>query len=87
MCVWEEVVCIYVCMAMCVQGFHLKFECNFHPCAHTHTAVVSEAKDDQELVSSLSERMYYNMRERLEKDPDFKPERFPNAQNFYEPRK
>ena len=72
----------YVC-----SKFSSQSECNFHPCAHTHTAVVSEAKDDQELVSSLSERMYYNMRERLEKDPDFKPERFPNAQNFYEPRK
>jgi len=52
-----------------------------------HTAIVSEAKDDPELVAALSETMYYNMRERLQGDTDYDPERFPNAQNFYHPRK
>jgi len=50
-------------------------------------AIVSEAKDDPELVAALSETMYYNMRERLQGDKDYDPERFPNAQNFYHPRK
>ena len=54
---------------------------------HGHTAIVSEAKDDPELVAALSETMYYNMRERLQGDADYDPERFPNAQNFYHPRK
>ena len=48
---------------------------------------MDELKNDQTLISSLVEEFYYSIRERLEKDPGYDPEKYPNAHEFFKVRK
>lgn len=43
--------------------------------------------NDKSLVESLVEEFYYTIRERLEKDPDYDPEQYPHAHEFFTVRK
>ena len=47
------------------------------------SAILQEVRDNHELIDSMGEEMHGAMRERLEKDPDFSPQKFPQAQKVY----
>lgn len=49
--------------------------------------ILQEVRDDQELLDCMGEEMHGAMTERLERDPDFSPLKFPQAQKLYNPRK
>ena len=48
---------------------------------------MDELKNDKTLISSLVEEFYYTIRDRLEKDPDYDPELYPHAHEFFKIRK
>jgi hypothetical protein len=48
---------------------------------------MEELKNDKTLVGSLVEEFYYTIRDRLEKDPDYDPELYPHAHEFFKVRK
>ena len=48
---------------------------------------MEELKNDKTLVGSLVEEFYYTIRDRLEKDPNYDPELYPHAHEFFKVRK
>ena len=73
-----------------------------HTHTHTHTqayvhilmfflsslvGVVKAARDNANLVEAIGQEFHAEVRRRLEQDSDYSPERFPNAQKFYQPNK
>ena len=48
---------------------------------------MEELKNDKTLVGSLVEEFYYTIRDHLEKDPDYDPELYPHAHEFFKVRK
>ena len=59
------------------------------PYADTHTLTehMEDLKSDKSLVESLVEEFYYTIRDRLEKDPEYDPEKYPSAHEFFKVRK
>ena len=48
---------------------------------------MEELKNDKTLVGSLVEEFYYTIRDHLEKDPNYDPELYPHAHEFFKVRK
>ena len=49
--------------------------------------MVSKATQESDLPQGMGEELFAGVKERLENDPDYQPERYPNAQQFYKPNK
>ena len=50
-------------------------------------AIMQEVSENHELLDAMGEEMHGAMRERLDRDPDFSPQKFPQAQKVYNLRK
>ncbi len=48
---------------------------------------MTEGRGDAELKQGMGEELYSGVREKIEEDPDYEPEKFSNAEKYYQPKR